>query len=204
MPEYWKVPRLWEGRTVAVLASGESMSKAVADTVRDAELPAIVVNTTFRLAPWADLLYAADREWWTHESHADAFRFAGLKVSVSEVRGVLLMRHDGLTGLSDEPDTLRTGSNSGYQALHIAVHGGARRVLLCGFNFTGSHWHGRHPHGLRETAEEHYARWRGHFDTMLPALQARGVEVLNCTPKSKLTAFPMMGLDEAIARCREP
>lgn len=51
MVTYWTVPQMWAGRTVAVMASGPSMSKDVADKVRAARLPVIVVNNTYRLAP---------------------------------------------------------------------------------------------------------------------------------------------------------
>ena len=41
---HWTVPRLWPGATVAVLASGPSMSAAVAEEVRRSGVPTIVVN----------------------------------------------------------------------------------------------------------------------------------------------------------------
>jgi len=90
----WRIQQLWPGATVAILASGPSMSLAVADQVRAAGMPAIVINTTHRLAPWAAMLYAADIEWWQHPSNADAATFAGLRVSCQQVPGVLaLVRH---------------------------------------------------------------------------------------------------------------
>jgi len=37
-----------------------------------------------------------------------------------------------------------------------------------------------------------------HFPTLQPALTERGIEVINCTPGSALTCFPMGNLDEVL------
>lgn len=194
----WTVPQMWAGQTVAILASGPSMSQAVADQVRC--LPTIAINTTYRLAPLATMLYAADPEWW--QAHPDALRFGGLKVSVSDVKGVMRLRNSGNTGFDPDPSALRTGGNSGYQALHIAAHAGAARVLLCGYNMGGEHWHGPHPQGLRATAQEVYARWLERFDSLAPILAKRGVDVVNVTPNSALKCFRTSTLDAEIEGCR--
>lgn len=75
----WSVPRCFEGGTVVVLASGPSMSQDVADRVMASGLPAIVTNSTFRLAPWAWMLYGADESWWNHPDNKDAHVFRGLR-----------------------------------------------------------------------------------------------------------------------------
>jgi hypothetical protein len=188
---FWSVPRCFDGGTVAVLASGPSMSQAVADTVRAAGVPAIVVNATFRLAPWAWLLYGADHHWWTHEANRDALQFKGLKASVDDevAPGVHRLRNSGVHGYDADPSRLRTGNNSGYQAVHIAAHTGAARILLCGFDLRDtrdSHWHGDHPWGLRRTGPATFDRWVSNFETLIPALAERGCEVVNCTPGSAL------------------
>jgi hypothetical protein len=148
---HWTVPRAHEGATVAILASGPSMSQAVADAVHAAGIPAIAINSTFRLAPWADVLYAADPEWWAHPSNRDALVFKGLRLSCQPMKAVLQLRNSGVTGFDPDPAAVRTGGNSGYQALHVAIHAGAARVLLCGYDMHGGHWHGKHPAGLKET-----------------------------------------------------
>lgn len=202
----WRVPRLWPGATVAIFASGPSMTQGVADQVRDAGVPAIVVNSTFRLAPWAALLYAADADWWQHPDNADAHEFSGLKVSVSSVRGVLKLRETGTNGFDPDPTSLRTGRNSGYQALHIAMHTGPERILLCGFDMTrrdGAHWHGEHPKGLRKTHEDEYVGWRAGFEALIPALHLRSIEVVNCSPKSALECFPRNLLEAELATCTQ-
>jgi hypothetical protein len=185
----WTIPRQWEGATVAVMASGPSMSPMVAELVLSLRIPAIVVNNTFRLAPWADILYAADAKWW--QVTPGAMEFAGKKVSCEPVPGVDNLRNAGMTGYSDEADCVHTYSNSGAQAIQIAAKAGARKILLLGFDMHGTHWHGAHEKPLRNTEPSTFQRWIESMATLAAELKRRGVEVVNCTPGSALRCFPM-------------
>jgi hypothetical protein len=197
----WTIPRLWEGKTVAVLASGPSMSRAVADDVFAAGIPAIVVNDTYLLAPWADMLYAADAAWWA--AHPGAADFQGLRVTVQDVGCALKLRCSGPAGFDPHPGAVRSGGHSGHQAVHIAMHAGARRILLCGFDMRGTHWHGPHPEPLRNTAAGTFGRWIEAFAELGAAARQLGIEIVNCTPGSALTCVPAMSLTEALYRSRE-
>lgn len=187
MVKLWTPPAGWRDRTVAVMASGPSMNQRAADAVRAAGLPAIVVNNTFRLAPWADILYAADPEWW--HLTPDARAFSGVKVSISPVSGTQRVEGSGVDGIDLHPGYVRTGNNSGYQALQLALQAGARRILLLGYDMTGTHWHGPHIAGLRNTTDETFRRWIAHYSSAAPMIAALGVEVVNCSLQSALTCF---------------
>lgn len=205
----WAVPPIWRGRTVAVLASGPSMNQRVADACR--AVPTIAVNNTILLAPWASMLYAADAEWWQRHPNmsvrAAITCFQGLRVgaTIDPVPNVLRLRisyaakGDASAGFEPNPEAIRTGGNSGYQAVHVAAHAGAARILLCGFDMGGAHWHAEHEVPLRTTIPETYPRWIGRFATLAHELAARGVEVINCTPGSALGCFPFMDLEDALA-----
>jgi hypothetical protein len=181
----WTIPQQWRFKTVAVLASGPSMSQQLADRLRSMEMPTIVVNDTYRLAPWADVLYAADAGWWTTNPR----EFKGMKVSCSQVPGVLQLRNAGKVGYSDEADCVHTYGNSGAQAIQIAAKAGAARILLYGFDMRGGHWHGEHAFPLRKTSLSSYRVWVEEMKTLAKALTAREVDVLNCTPGSALMCF---------------
>lgn len=189
MKREWAVEPMWAGATCAILASGPSMSAAVAETVRThADVRVIAVNNTFKLARWADVLYAADERWWT-KYHAETTGFLGLKVCAEQTPfpDVLLIDQTG-------------GGGSGYGALaKIAVPAGCVRVLLCGFDMHGGHWHAKHEAPLRNAGEGIYRKWMGQFEALAPELAKRGVEVLNCTPGSALKCFPAVSLDAALA-----
>lgn len=195
---YYRVPRMFEGETVAVLASGPSMSQEVADAVRG--IPCIAVNDTFRLAPWAAILYAADRRWWL--ANPDAMEFPGVKIAspVGPGGDVKVLRQSGSVGFDPNPSMVRSGGNSGYQAVHVAIQAGAKRILLLGFDMHGTHFFGLHTkkaegRALGNPNEQKFRVWIDRFG----ALRNRGAEIINCTPGSALDAFPKMSLDEVMA-----
>lgn len=197
----WRIPRVFEGRTVAVLASGPSMSQRVADLVHVAGVPAIAINSTYRLAPWAWMLYAADTDWWVHPDNAKALQFPGLRVSCQPIKGVHMLRNAGPEGFSDDPGEVHTLGNSGGQAMQVAIKAGAARVLLCGFDMhasVGSHWHGDHPQGLRNTVPGTYEVWIRRMANIAPLIAARGVDVVNCTPGSALTGYRKAKLEDEL------
>lgn len=170
------------------------MSRKVADSVK--HLPRIVLNSTFRLAPDADYIYAADALWW--HRHPEVFDCAGWKVSMENrsrthpntPEKVGILRWGGQNGFDDRPGFLRSGGSSGYQALHLAASMGAKRILLFGFDCHGGHWHGDHELPLGNPMEHTYRGWIRSFNAMALLLEERGVEVINCTQDSRLECFP--------------
>lgn len=208
----WAVPKDWVGETVAILASGPSMSMEVAEAVRGkCRVIAIndqgisVVRNGVRypaLAPWADVLYAADLKWWEYH-WAEASKFRGLKLTVREhlpYPEVRSLRLSTQAPFDPRPAYVYPGSNSGYQALHVAVQRGATKALLCGFDMRevskAKHWFGDHPGRLNTT--QPFRRWIRQFEQLAYKLREMEVEVLNCTPGSALRGFPQASLEEVI------
>src|SRR3990167_1144446 len=60
---FWNVEPEWAGETVAILGGGPSLTPWQAEACRGA-CRVIAVNTSYWLAPWADLLYFSDEVWW--------------------------------------------------------------------------------------------------------------------------------------------
>lgn len=181
------------------------------------------MNDNYLIAPWAQVNYFADARWWqwhtdgiakfwpwvsfTAEQQRAAFSsFAGQKVSIFNTGlqiadpCVFLLRNSGREGLSLDPGGLHTGANSGYQAVNLAVLAGAKRILLVGYDMRYSagkaHSHNGHPLVMPEAAYSQYAK---KFSTMNPQLAKLGVEVINCTPGSAVTAFRKEELASALS-----
>jgi hypothetical protein len=180
----------WKGRTVVCLASGPSLTQADVDLVRLSGHPTVVTNTTFRMAPWADMLFGFDARWWatkdpaTGLTHAQesARDFAGRRITKSQLG--------------------TTYGISGTCAIAMAVHGGAARIILLGFDSTFGpkgerHWHGNHPGGLGNCAS--IARWPGHFKRTKRMADAAGVRILNCSRRTALDCFERVPLEQALA-----
>lgn len=169
--------------TVAVLATGLSMSQAVADSAQS--LRCIAVSDTYKLAPWAEAIVAQDLSWW--HANPEAMKASVPRYSTSWFVGVSRIR--GGDGIS-------SGTNSGLAGLHVAIQRGAKRVLLLGFDMRGTHYFGPHV-GLKNTSEARFVEFRNQFARY--AQQLRGVEVLNCTPGSALNCFPIVDFVERAA-----
>jgi len=199
------VPKDWEGQTVVIIGGGPSVTQTQIDLVsRTRGVPVIAINNAYLIAPWADVLYACDRVWWDWHYETVSRIYDGLKITrdpyAKEKYPDLIWiegePHD--QGLSKRQDSIVNGRIGGYQAINLAVNFGAKKILLIGFdmrNINGlSHWHGDHPNSQRPIWNDRIA----HFKNMISDLEARGIEVINCTPGSALDAFPMGDLESEL------
>jgi hypothetical protein len=163
----------------AVLATGPSMSAALAESLCDYDVY-VVVNDAFRLAPCADALVAQDFAWW-NEYRGETDRFLGRKFSCNKgIPGVELVDYAG------GPST-----NSGALGIYVAatVFGGME-IDLYGFDMHGDHYFGAHPVRLKGTSERRRLAMQEQFFALKQRLDAMGVHVVNRTAGSALRAFP--------------
>ena len=197
----WRIPRMWEGETCAILASGPSMDQSVADSVKAAGVRAIAVCRTWELAPWSDLIYAADSMWW-NAYYGQVKNLGAIKVACEEAAAmypdVNVLKSGPLEGFSNDAGIVCTGGNSGYQAICVAAHAGCKQILLCGFDMQGKHWHPEYKHPLRVHEKDIYERWIARFYTLKAPLAERDIEVINCTPNSALKVWPLIPLQQAL------
>lgn len=194
-------PGIW-----CCIASGPSLTAEDCATVRRAGLPTIVVNTSFRIAPWADVLYACDGKWWAHYYAEVLATFRGRRYTQQHEDPALsaapeydVIRIPGRDGPGLGRDCLHYGSNSGYQAINLAYILGARRVLLLGYDMQvrpgdKTHWFGNHPPGLQESSG--FEAFIKSFNAMQP--ERHGLQVVNCSRDTALTCFERANLEEAI------
>lgn len=206
--------REWEGQTCAVMGSGPSMTYALSDSIHLLGIRTIAVNNQGikcgeypAMAPWADILFAADQKWWVNNAD-EALKFVGRKMTVAQAPmlnaipeviddSVDCIGNSGPEGFDPRPNYIRTGGNSGYQSIHIAAHLGAKRILLFGFdmhNKNGEHWFGYH--SWRPGHRGNYPLFMARFNELSKALRELKIEVINCTPGSDLKCFPIKSFEE--------
>lgn len=192
----------WPGAQVMILASGPSLSEAQCELARvwrhassETARRVIAVNTTFRRAPWADVLYACDAPWWRVYHQEVATTFKGQRWTQDPAAARLfpleLIPSVRGKGLGKRPGLIHQGGNGGYQAINLAYQAGAKKMVLLGFDMQGSHWHGKYTNGLPNTAPHLFEEWIKSFDALAADLEEEGVEVMNCSPSSRLTCFPL-------------
>jgi hypothetical protein len=193
--------------TWCIVASGPSLTKADIEKVEGAQIKTIVVNDNYRIAPFALHLYACDPKWWSHWIDDVRAKFKGECWTQDEPTaqryGIRYIQSVNRAGLSVDSNVIHQGSNSGYQAINLALHLGAQRVLLLGYDcgITNrhikrgqTHWFGSHPPGLE--LKSPYNSMRRKFEEMKP--ERYGLEVINCTRDTTLTCFLRLPIDKAV------
>lgn len=189
----------WQSCIVA--ATGPSLTPAVAAACHGT---VIAVNDAYRLLSGADVLYACDAKWW--DVHGGCRDFAGErwssheagnndKLACAERYGLSLVAGAADEGFSLSPERIHYGSNSGFQAINLAILFGATRIALVGFDMHTpagrKHFFGDHPAGLVNNGN--YERFIPAFERAAAKLPAH-IRIINCTPGSALRCFPMADL----------
>lgn len=204
------LPKLCPTGTVICIATGPSLTPQDVEYCRG-KGTVLTVNDAHRLAPWADVLYSSDRYWWRYYHGVPAFPGVKATIEFSPKRYALelvklvpemfFLANTGHHGLESDPTGLRTcGQNSGGAALNLALHLGARRILLlgydCGTPGSQRHFFGDHPRGLSNMSN--FPTWRSAFETMAKPFADLGVDVVNCSRSTSISAFPCVPLKEAL------
>lgn len=217
-PRIKRVEPAWAGEPCVVAAPGPSLTAEIAHRVRMLRWyegwRAIVVQDAYKLLPFADALYGCDSSWW--DEHKDCKGFRGEKWSChqedkKEAHGNdkrahaekydlnLVWGRDG-DEFSFDPSFIRYGSNSGFQAINLALLFGCTYIVLVGFDMRhvgkSSHFFGDHPKTLAQRREGEYERFVEHFNRAAKRLPSH-VRIVNATEGSALTSFPMMSFDDA-------
>ncbi len=208
------VPCLWPESPFVVVGAGPSLTQVDLDLVHET-VPrprVIVVNNAYRLAPWADVLFAADAMWWrwqlgVPDADLPPLIYATQPTAVQWRPTVQLLQATRGTGLTLDPGKLVSGGHSGAQAINLAVHLGARvsrRIVLLGYDMQQApdgrqHFHEDHPNGTHPT----YAARLPGFCGLRTACDDLGITIVNCSPRTAIphTVIPRCTLDAALRSC---
>lgn len=184
--------------TAICIASGPSLTP---DDVAYCQGKGVVyaIKENYHLAPWADVLYAGDTDWWDPYGRAE---FAGERWTVSSEAslkyGLNWIGGDSLLTWSNDPAVVATGGHSGFQAINLAVLQGAERVILLGYdlgfeNGKDKHWWDKaHPRASRKSD---YRLW---LELLAKAAPLIPVPVINCSRQSAITCFPRAPLRDVL------
>lgn len=194
-----------------VAAPGPSLTDEVAQRTKGYKI--IAVNDAYRLLPWADVLYAADAGWWRVHNGCPHFRGEKLTTwgrdAVAKDMEIISRFHLSVIestrferGFSFKPGMIYRGqSNSGFQAVNVALLRGGNPIILIGFDMHGTHFFGEHETPLRSWDRQKqarvFARWIDGFKFAAEHLPP-DIRIVNATPGSALDCFPIMSLQEAL------
>lgn len=196
-----------------IVAGGPSLTLAQCRIIgvakqRDPDLNIIAVNDAIYPCWFADYAWACDGQWWDWHGGLPGYRGCKLKLRVRDGTGneINLTRYGdvqafecgGDRGLDLRPTHVTSGRNGGHQALHASYHLGARRVVLVAYDYRDvrNHWFGEHPEKIRRNTFAN--EWVELIERLGREMTASGVEIVNATPGSAITAFPFVDLGKEL------
>ncbi|MBS0330767.1 MAG: DUF115 domain-containing protein [Proteobacteria bacterium] len=196
----------WRGHTAVVVASGPSLTDEQITLIEHSVVFTIAVNNSYAKLQHPDVVYACDYLWWKL-NHMKAKQNIPRRQLWTQDRAAaeqFQLSHiqwEGKDGLGKRG--LRVNGNSGAGAINLAYHFGARRILLVGMDMKPGpngekHWHPDHPKPLVQGQQ--FEEWRKKMGVLAADLKTEGVEVINCTPGSALTCFPMGDLEQELVK----
>lgn len=194
------------GATVVVCGCGTSLTPEVAEQAAQQGWVTIGVNDVGRLFTPDYLVvlnpprqFRGDRFTHVQQSRAQALFTQLPPTALGPVNPPVVQFTLGPFGGTDidtgpEADgRLPHTQNSPYVAVCLAAWMGAKRIGLIGVDFTEHHFFarsGRHPLSAR------LARIDGEYGALAQALKARGTELVNLSPVSRLQSLPRLGLND--------
>jgi hypothetical protein len=201
--KYSTVPRRFDRETVYIIGGGPSLKNF--DLGQLAGSRTIAINKAILFHSQADVLYWTDVRFYTwYKKEVDNYK--GLKFALrpgSQYSDDVKVLKKGKThGIETDRQTLAHGNNSGYAAINLAYHLGAKRIILLGFdmgsNGNDSHFHDGYP--TKSTGDRiFHDKFLPGFKQLKSELKGTGVTVLNASPYSKLTVFPKITLEQALS-----
>lgn len=177
---------------VVIVGSGPSLNREDVEYCKG-KAYVIAINDNFRIAPFADMLFAADFLWWAR--NPDWREFTGRKVTVSEkardLYGLEWIASRKERGLSENPDYVHEGNTSVIMAINLAHLSGVENIYLLGVDMqkigSRSYWF------QKEKTPP--------FDMMIPHFEEvaeQRPDIVNCSMVSALTCFEKKPIQECL------
>jgi hypothetical protein len=192
----------WSGCVAVIVACGPSASKAdLSAATQKARVKIVAIKEAFNLCRGADMVYGCDGWWWKSRRGLPEYR--GLKVAYErwlpeefpDIKLVQIKLHDDKF-LLDQPGTIGSGGNSGFQATNLCLQAGVRQIVLVGMDMhdrSGKHFYGRNEwHNANNPGLPNFDRWTRAFATAAPAVSNMGIDIVNATRFSEAKAFRMV------------
>lgn len=219
--EYWSAPRMWEGATAFIIGGGPSIREQNISSL--AGLNVIGVNDAYTLGDWVNVCTFGDAGWFDEHDkqivdrpdgsrHAGLREFAGLIVTFCP--SILLHNRTDIRVMKPEPNRFwkephRIGwnGNTGIASINLALHFGAKRIVLVGFDMKSrgnvTNWHDNIRRAKGNTAAEpNYRAW---LDNVIQCEKYRAkywkdVAIFNATPDSAIpdNVWPCAEFEELV------
>lgn len=196
----WSPEKIWLHQTVFVLGGGPSVNDIDTELLRGAKV--VGVNNAYQKWPECQFLLYHDRRWGDWHQHGLA-NYRGDLITTSlrptpglKPKAVLIRKHPP-PHISDDPREV-VGLDVGAQGVNFAMHLGAKRIVLLGFDMTfdaktgAAHWH--EDHRVASNEANYQGRFAPQYTGIMQALEDRGVALCRGTDAGALTSIPYLPL----------
>ena len=187
----------------------------------------ITINNAYEIAPFADAHISCNDDWWRYYWPKSAVlrKMPCLKYTwykdIADEYGIQYVKAIVKDGLSTDPRIIHINHGSGPMGINIALHLGIKKLLLIGHDMkfakdydgqrkkagsTNRHFFGEYPKKLQHWPSVKVGKSKpgvmdgliDAYNTMVPQIPELGMEVINCTPNSALTSFPLSTLEKEL------
>lgn len=226
----WPVPKIWEGGDVWIIGGGPSITKqfgvsqkVVYDVVMGKQplslyspfmesihkKHVIGINVAYMIGDWVDMVFFGDSSFFDQHKN-NLYNFPNLKVScapqTAKFPWVKTVNKDPSHpfGISTNPSTVSWNKNSGGSAISVAVHMGAKRIFLLGFDMklidNKQHFHSQYNRSgePKNITRLPFQRHLQGFPAIAADAKKMGVEIINVNPDSAINDFRKVDLQEAL------
>jgi hypothetical protein len=230
---FWHTPKIWKNQDVWIVGGGPSLTSTfnipeeIVSKVRENKLPlssyspfmevlhdkrVIGINVAYQLGDWVDMVFYGDGNF-LKKYEKRLFDFNGLCVTCSP-HGAPIPWMKYLERARSQRFALSPNSNkvvwnqtSGAAAINLAVHLGAKRIILIAFdmNLTANrqHWHGVYRSSLIEEKEKIkkkkvFERHLRPFPDIKRNLDKLGIKIYNISPNSAIKCIETRTLEQVL------
>lgn len=195
--KFYSVEPQWRGETAYVVGGGPSFNAIDPERLRGRRV--IALNRSFEKLPFADFALFADPRIWHRKEYREGLlalqgRVIGL-YPCGTYDQVLLMHRRKPPGLSAQRDMLTVNGTVMTAGINLAVLLGANPIVLLGADGKRAedgrtqHYATRYPWKADPKCWSRHAR---DLETLVQPLSALGIAVLNASPGSAWTMFPVI------------
>lgn len=160
-----------------------------------------------------DVHIACNPEWWDMY-YSDIRHYRCSKWTWDETTakryGINHIKGKWADGLSTDPWCIHYHHGSGPQMVNLALHYGVKTMVLLGWDMRYPPRGNRHYFGEYPKELQHWPKTgpNGEFTGLIKEMETikptdYGIEIINCTPESALTCFPMMTLADFLRGINE-
>jgi hypothetical protein len=208
-------PPWWDEKPCAIVGNGPSLRGLDLGRLRS-DFHVLAVKGAMFNVSWADAGFGLDlpryREWQgiigtlTYPVYWATPKLKFLS-DCTHPRNVRLIRRVDIPALSDDPTAICSGGSSGFGAVNLAWLKRSRRMLLLGFDYNadaGGHHDLRAYVSLQSQDEMRWRQWAKNFNRLQREIDLNGgAVIINAAPESRITAFPRMDIEAALAEIRQ-